>query len=843
MKIIELAGSDWSLQSISTPHSTAVVPTRIAGATIAANVPGCVHTDLLTARLIDDPYIADNELKQFWIGSAGWRYEKAFEVDAALLGQEQIDLACDGLDTVATIYINGTEIGRGEDQHLRYRFDIKSALQAGKNTIAIVFDAPLPYAQAMRKRLGAQPINAGANRLRHPYNFIRKMACNFGWDWGPEVITSGIWRDIRIEVWDDARLGDIRPLITKADADLAIIDLRVDLQGVGEVHYDLCDTAEKKIASGTCTQSGDEARAMIEIANPQLWWPVGYGDQILYTLRVSLGDQVKTHRIGLRTIQIVTEIDTAPQPHGQGSGMYFRVNGQRIYAKGANWIPDDCFLPRVNRSRYRHRLLQARDANMNMLRVWGGGIFEDDIFYDLCDELGILVWQDALTACAGYSEQEPIYSLFEAETRDNLSRLARHPSLCVMNGCNENLWGWRDWDFEGKRWPEAIGGKGWGSKYYFELFPKLVSEIAPTLSYWPGSPSNGTDDIDARHPNLNEFGNRHVWDVWHGRGQYRNYLEHFPRFCSEFGFHGPPCYPTLDRTIPEKDRVWSSPMMKLHNKNGGDGQLQTNTRMADDFDPPDDFDDWLYLAQVMQARALTMGVEWFRALSPWCSGALFWQLNDCWPVSSWSAIDGDGRPKPLYYASRHFFSPRLVTIKPRKVVPVDQPIGLLAVYLHNDHAEMWKGMLHVRHMDLSGKELNRASMEVDIEARGSAKIDIPDAWHDAAAGTFVVADLDDSRGYWWFEPDKQMRYPNPRIETTLKPALGGYRLTITALTLLRDICVFADRIDPQALCSDQFFTLLPGESKQLVIQSKANLTIEQLRSPRVLRCVNLLGRG
>ena len=426
-----------------------------------------------------------------------------------------------------------------------------------------------------------------------------------------------------------------------------------------------------------------------DVDRPRRWWPIGHGEQPLYTLRVELlGEDgavidAAEHRVGLRTVELDIGQDRPGDDRpadglGSGSRMRLLVNGVPIYCKGTNWIPDDCFPSRVGRNRYRRRVEQATAANMNMLRVWGGGLYESGDFYEICDELGVMVWQDFLLACAAYAEDEATAGEVAAEAADNVARLARHPSLVLWNGCNENLWGWFDWSQDGVPWPEAIGDRGWGLTYYFETLPQTVARLAPATPYWPGSPSTGPtlDDFHARHANDNENGNRHVWNVWHGPGHYLNYLGHYPRFCSEFGFHGPATWPTIERSTPADQRRWDSRVMRLHNKNGlseiGDGQDKSTARMADDFDAPpattgDGFDDWLYLSAAMQARALSVGVGWFRSLFPWNNGSLIWQLNDCWPCSSWSLIDGDGRLKPLWYAARRFFAP--ARRQPRPATP------------------------------------------------------------------------------------------------------------------------------------------------------------------------------
>ncbi|MEM8875911.1 MAG: glycoside hydrolase family 2 protein [Planctomycetota bacterium] len=815
---------------------------------IPASVPGCVHTDLLAAGLIDDPYIADNELGLLWTGRCDWSYAREFSVSERDLEHGHVDLCFDGLDTIATILVNDVEVGRTRNMHRRYRFDIGTHVTPGVNQLEVRFAAPVPHAFDQREKLGDLPVAGGGLNPTSPHNMLRKMSCNMGWDWGPVLPTCGIWRSVRLETWSKARLGDVRPIIREATAERAVIDIDADIEG------DVTLLATLTAPDGTAFDATDRT---IVVDKPALWFPIGYGPQPRYELALKLRDEdgqildTRGMLIGLRSVELESDPDTDPPTPaddlGRGSTMRLRVNGEVVYCKGADWIPDDCFPHRVDEQRYRRRLEQAASAHMNMLRVWGGGLFEDDAFYDVCDELGILVWQDFLTACASYHEDDESAAEMEAEARDNVSRLMRHPSVVMLNGCNENLWAYKDWKYNGVPWHEHIGDRGWGLKYYFETFPAVMAELAPTTPYWPASPCNGPTlaDFENGDPNANEHGNRHVWNVWHGPGHYLNYFGHWPRFCSEFGFHGPANWPTLERAIPADQRAWDSPTMRLHNKNSrseiGDGQDKATARMADDFDVPTDFDDWLYLAQVMQARALQIGVGWFRSLYPWNNGALIWQLNDCWPCSSWAMIDGDGRAKPILHAARRFFAPRVVNLGPRRPTAIggwDQDPGPLRAYLHNDHAEAWSAILRLRQMNYAGQTLAEHTQSVTIPPRAAANVNMPDGWsHDPA--TFMVAEAEGGeRSFWWFTPDKHAPIPSPAFDTEV----DGLSVTVRAKTLLRDVCLFVDRLDPNAVASDACVTLLPGESFTFRVDGIDSLDIDAVKRPPVMRVIGDLLR-
>ena len=549
----------WSLRNVTGQD----VPEAINGRDVPATVPGCVHTDLLAANLIPDPYYGQNELELGWIGKNDWCYRCVFEVSAAMLAKERLELVCEGLDTVATVELNGQVVGKAEDMHLTYRFDVKPYLREGENDLSITFRSALAYAHEQVERLGYLPNSS----YPHPFNFIRKMACNFGWDWGPALVTAGIWQPLYLEAWNTARIVSVRPLVTMASEKKATVEVHIDLEG--ETAGLEPNVLLKNPAGEVVAEKRGQGRAMLIVSDPELWWPRGYGEQPLYTLQVELrrGEttlETRQHRIGLRQVRLDTEVDDI------GSKFVLEVNGKAVFCKGANWIPDDCFVTRVTPERYRERIVQACDANMNMLRVWGGGIYEQAAFYETCDELGVMVWQDFPFACALYPEEEPFASLVETEARQQLARLAKHPSLVLWNGNNENLWGYFDWARDGKTWLEWTQGRTWGAGFYFKLLPELVAELDPSRPYAPGSPYSGSLEL---HPGSDSYGTTHIWDVWNDL-DYVNYRTYIPRFASEFGFQGPPNFATMLESIPEAERFATSSAMLHHQKaEDGNGKL------------------------------------------------------------------------------------------------------------------------------------------------------------------------------------------------------------------------------------------------------------------------------
>ncbi|HAU36370.1 MAG TPA: beta-mannosidase, partial [Phycisphaerales bacterium] len=772
--------ADWT---VSAAKASPDAPADLCTRTIPATVPGCIHTDLRAAGLIDDPYYGENETKLQWVGRTDWRYRCAFSADAALLKRDRVELVCEGLDTVARVELNGKLLGETFNMRHPHRFDVRDALRAGENELVVTFHSALAHAEEMEKRLGVLPHTGHGTNPPVPHNCIRKTACDFGWDWGPVMVTCGIWQPIYVQAYDTARIASVRPLVRSADQRRAALEVLVDVDRAAAGELTLTATltgpdGSKFEQRAAVPADRTSASIRFDVSRPRLWWPVGHGDHPLYNLSVRLtGGKSRDRfacRVGLRT----TELDTRPDK--AGSRFVLKVNGKEIFCKGADWIPDDCFYPaRTDAARLRRRLDQALRANMNILRVWGGGLYESDAFYDLCDEMGLMVWQDFAFACAAYAEEEPLRGQVLAEARHNVVRLSRHPSLVLWNGCNENILGYFHWGPAGNTWKDVIGTRTWGLGYYLDLLPTIVKEWDGTRPYWPGSPYSGSMDIS---PNDGNHGNRHVWNVWFG-GHYHNYYKNPSRFCSEFGFQAPPTWATLEASIPPDQRRENSPAMLVHQKCQS-GYDMIRQCMSEDFPAVEAFDDWHYLAQLFQARALKAGVSFYRSLQPFCMGAIYWQLNDCWPVTSWAAIDSEERLKPLWYASRKFFADRVLIFQ-----PTDGEIALLA---NNDSDRRWTGTLTLRRLNFAGQTLAVRKLKLNVPPRTNKRLlKLPKAFHPGdAAGEMLVAQAGTVRETWFFTTDKNLAYPAPRFRATLARRGRVYRLTVTAETLLRDLCLF-----------------------------------------------------
>lgn len=767
MDRIDLGNSAWTLAPVA-----GSVPEDITWP-IQASVPGCVHTDLRALDLIPDPYLDLNEETVAWIGHVDWEYTTEFD---AVTGR-RTELVCEGLDTVASISVNGTLVARTENMHRSYRFDVTDLLSDGKNSLVIRFDSAIRYAEEALKEHGYLPQD-----YTHPYNFIRKMASNFGWDWGPTLVTAGIWRPIRLEQWDVGRFDSVR---IRAEGTRLLVD--VDALG--------SDLDIAVSVAGQRVRSSSDRTVEIAVPDAELWWPVGYGDQPLYDVTVELSDgetvlDTVERRVGFRTI----DIDTSPDQYG--SAFIVRVNGKPIFVKGANWIPDDCFVSGISRADYAERIGQAREANMNLLRVWGGGIYESEDFYELCDEQGLLVWQDFLFACAGYPETEPFRSEIEAEAREAVTRLGSHPSLAVWNGSNETLWGWHDW-----RWPERTEGRPWGEWYYMTLLPQIVGELAPGTPYIPSSPFSPTPEV---HPNHPAEGTTHSWDVWN-RLDYQHYRDSIPRFVAEYGFQSPPTLSTLVSSIHDEPLEPRSPGMLAHQKqNGGAEKLDRN--LIGHFPTPTSFTDWHLATSLNQAHALKLAIEHFRSWWPRTAGSIIWQLNDCWPVSSWALVDSAGQRKLSWYAVRDAYADRLLTIQSREAG--------LSVVLVNDTDTQWAADVALTLYSVDGHARKHDKIQAEVPARSAVTVPLAPAIGapQHRRREVLIAESGSSRAVWKFVADDALALPEPRYSSTVEKVDGGHAVTVTAETFLSDLVLMADNVDTALV------TLLPGESHTFIVR-------------------------
>jgi beta-mannosidase len=781
------------------------------GSPLPAQVPGCVHTDLLDAGLIPDPFIGMNEHEVTWVGRRDWTYTRPLDLPPA--AHERTDLVFEGLDTAAEIAVGGDLLGRTRNMHRSYRFDVSG--RSGE--LSVRFTSAYTEAEAVRELVGDRP-----NVYPEPSQYIRKMACSFGWDWGPTVVTAGIWKPVRLESWSTARIDRVRPVVTVTDG-AGRVELHIEVERTGSGRSrTLTAHATVAGAEATAVLEGDRATLVLEVPDPALWWPRGYGEQPLHDVELTLLGAGETasgplpldtwhRRIGFRTVRL----DRSEDEHG--TGFTFVVNGVRVFARGVNWIPDDVLPSRITPDRYRRRLEQAAAANVDLVRVWGGGLYESEAFYDACDELGLMVWQDFLFACSAYPEEPPLRGEVEAEARENVVRLMPHPSLVLWNGNNENLWGFRDWG-----WEPELAGATWGEGYYLGVLPRIVAELDPTRQYTAGSPWSGSWE---HHPNDPAHGTHHSWEVWN-RLDHSEYRASVPRFVAEFGWQAPPAISTLRRALPGEDLAPDSPGM-LHHQKAEDGNGKLNRGVARHFALPDgDFDRWHYLTQVVQARAVAAGIEHWRSHWPVCAGTIVWQLNDCWPVSSWAAIDGDERLKPLYHELRRVYADRLVTVQPEG--------DGLAVALANQSADAWDTEVLLRRLTTDGTTLARTRLTARAEARSVIRLAVPDDLLPTphSPKEYLVAEADGLRSFHFAAPDRDTDYPAPRFEVEVRPVTGGgdrVDVVVTAHTLVRDLLLQADRLGPDASADRGLVTLLPGEQARITVSGVSGLSAGRVR--------------
>jgi beta-mannosidase len=824
MRRLELS-SGWTVRAIGGDSSP-----RLPG-TYPAEVPGSVHTDLIAAGVIRDPYLDAVEEELRWMYDIDWRYATVLNADPAEPG-EQVDLVFDGIDTIGTVRLRDgeheAELGRTYNMHRSYRFDVTPRLSGRPLDLEVDLGSATAYAESEMARLG--------DRVRAlpqaPYNFIRKMACSFGWDWGPDLRTAGLWKPVRLERWRVARLDRVRPLVTIDAAGTGRVELRIDLERM-ESPRSVVLAAEVLGHRAETTVDGSSAVIVIDVPDAPLWWPAGYGDQPLAELTVTLtaageaaGEEFDRwqRRIGFRTV----ELDTADD------AFTLSVNGRPLFAKGVNWIPDDHFLTRITPERIQRRLDQAVAANLNLVRVWGGGIYESEEFYRACDERGLLVWQDFLLACAAYPEEAPLWDEIEAEARENIVRLMTHPSLAIYNGGNENLWGHEDW-----QWKERLDGRTWGARYAYEMFPSIIAELDPTRPYCensPCSPGYGPEDI---HPNDPDHGSHHQWEVWN-QIDYTNYRSEIPRFVSEFGFQAPPTWRTLTDWIhPAGGEPLSKtdPTFLLHQK-AADGNGKLDRGLAPHLGIPDDFADWHWATQLNQARAVTYAIDHYRRWWPRTAGAVVWQINDCWPVTSWAAIDSEERPKPLWYALRNAFAPQ------RLVFGTTTDEGVVVAVL-NDTDQPWHGDLTLSRQRLDGSPLATATIEVEAAPRTSQPITVPHeigASGDAAT-EIVVARLGRAQSVHTFVPDLEMALEPSPLDVEVTAVEGGYAVTVTARSFARDVSLLADRVAADATVDDALITLAAGQDATFQIRTVVRGLEKILSGAPVLRTANDLRQG
>ncbi|HEV2862187.1 MAG TPA: glycoside hydrolase family 2 protein [Pyrinomonadaceae bacterium] len=787
-----------------------------------AAVPGCVHTDLLDNRLIEDPFFRDNEPKLQWIGKTDWEYQLSFTVGKDVLSRRRLELVFEGLDTYANVTLNDRPLLDADNMFRTWRVDVKNVLRPGANTLHVRFRSPVNEVLPVMQRLGYElPAVNDQGEKTSPHT--RKAPYHYGWDWGPRFVTSGIWQPVTLEAWDDARLSDLRVTqnqLTKESAQLTA-DVELVSAGSSDAVVVVEDAANRKVTASQpvkLSEGTNRFALKLAIPNPSLWWPNGLGPQTLYTLRARLliqgkpVDQTST-RVGLRTLEL------RQQPDKAGKSFTFVVNGVPVFAKGGNWIPADSFPTRITRERYRHLLQSARDANMNMLRVWGGGIYESDDFYELCDELGLMVWQDFMFACSMYPGDQRFLDSVRAEATDQVRRLRNHPSVVLWCGNNEIETAWMHWG-----WKDKLPAKLWDDykKLFHGVLPEVVAKEDPSRPYWPSSPSsNLEDDADSQR-----MGDVHYWQVWHASRPFDEYEKQFPRFMSEYGFQSFPLIESVRAYTRPADHDIESPVMLAHQKHPRGNQL-VREYMLREYPQPKDFESFLYVSQILQAEGIRVGTEHLRRIMPHNMGALYWQVDDCWPVASWSGIDYYGRWKALHFYARRFYKDLLLS-------PHEED-GQVKFYVVSDRTTQTPAELRVRLLDFDGRALHEKTLTLDVAALASKPYhSVPTAdllrGRDPSKvflhGELLVGGQTVSSNSLFFKPFKELSLTPPRIVLSAEGVRGRTVVTVTADRLARGVHLSAEGVEGSF--SDNFFDLLPNRPAQVEFRAARRVSAAEL---------------
>ena len=769
---------------------------------IPALVPGCIHTDLMAAGLIRDISIDGKEQDQFWIWKTDSEYSTLIKRDDSAGNKH---LVFQGLDTIATISLNNNVVLTTKNMHRSYRLDVTDLLRASDVTLRIQFAAPLPDAESKLAALGT----AYPRPYEMPYNYQRKMACSYGWDWGPITISSGIWKPILIHHWTDAYIASTAVTSTLVDG---APHLSAQLKVGG-------DLSNKKVLVSVTSKNGElvkqaefaisKEQTDIELSVPdaKIWHPRGRGEQPLYDVEFSLISadgsilETSTKQTGFRLV----ELDTSESAPGKNH-FAIKVNGERLWVRGANWIPDDPFPTRVTRERYHQRIKDMLEVNINGIRVWGGGLYESDDFYDLCDREGIVVWQDFLFACAAYPEIPEMFEEVEAEVDENVRRLAGHPSLVIWNGGNECIEGFQYWG-----WQEGLEGRPWGETFYLKTIPDTLGKIDKSRPYIPGSPFSTHSD------NVKSFdsGTIHIWDVWNETG-YERYEQYSPSFAAEFGFNGPGSWAMLTRAIGSDDLVATSPEVAYHQR-AFDGMSKIAAGLSREFaNPPTRGHAWYFAAALGQARAVEIGLKHFRSLYETCSGAILWQFNDMWPAISWAVLDYTGFRKLAWHAMKSAYQPRAIVVG-----RVDQGAQIT---LLNDHPDPWQTEVELSLINKIGTVVKTHLINVNLDRYSVSRTPAVEIFPEIANGDyegFILATCPEVRASRRTTLAPAKESPAHDLEAHVQIENGELKVNVTAKTYLHELSLMPELLALGTQVDAQIVSLLPGESHTFVVSGEA----------------------
>jgi len=801
---------------------------------LAAKVPGTVHTDLMDNKLIEDPYYRLNEKSIQWIDKKDWEYKTTFDLSPQTFEKQVIELNFKGLDTYADVYLNDSLILQADNMFREWTVECKRFMKVGENHLHIVLHSPTNKGLELLKAhgYGLPAINdqsengeMGTNRVSV---FTRKAGYHYGWDWGPRIVTSGIWRPVVLQAWNTAKMKDIYHAQKEVSAEKALINTQISIPAVAEtkakvkilVNNSLSAEKEISLAVGE-----NQVELDFSIEKPELWWSNGLGKANLqdFETQIWIGDELiqsDLKKIGLRSIKLVQKNDET----GEGKSFYFELNGVPVFMKGANYIPQDVFLPRVSPEKYEKLVQDAVNTNMNMLRVWGGGIYENDLFYELCDQNGILIWQDFMFACSMYPGNESFLKSVEQEATDNVKRLRNHASIALWCGNNEIEAAWGEYDENsGWGWKQQYTAEQrkqiWADyeKVFHEILPNTVEKYTAANQDWHSSPSAGKGKL-ASYENIS--GDMHYWGVWHGQHPFEDFQKYKSRFMSEYGFQSFPEFESVKKyTLPEDYNI-ESEVMASHQRSGI-GNLRIKEYMEMYYKVPTDFEQFLYVGQVLQAQGIREAIEAHRREMPYTMGTLYWQINDCWPVASWSSIDYYGRWKALQYQAKKAFENTLISVKESQ--------NSFDVFVVSDELENQKLKLNLKVLDFSGKEYWTNSTEVEIKANHSQSYFSTELKTTALKkGEQVLAiELVNSAGvviaekFHYFISPKGLKLPKPELELTTGKDEKGLYVSLISKQLVKNIFLTVKENEGQF--ADNYFDVLPGKVYKVYFSGKIEL--------------------
>lgn len=768
---------------------------------LPAKVPGTVHLDLMNNKVIPDPYKDENEKKVQWIETEDWEYQTHFNITQKELENQHADLVFSGLDTFSEIYLNGKLLKKTDNMFRKWEIPVKELLKKGDNELKIKFISAVEEGKKLAKQV---PFTMPES----PRSFIRKAQYQFGWDWGPRLVTAGIWKEVKVEFWNTAKVENIK--IEQKDLSDKNANLHIHALILAEKEGKYTFTINNKASTIQLKKGENRLNLPFAIQNPKRWQPNGWGEPHLYDMKISLQKDhqllsVETVKIGLRTVELVQEKD------GKGKSFYFKVNGNPLYIKGTNWIPADSFSPRITKEKYQKLIKDTKDANMNMIRIWGGGIYEDDEFYKACDENGILVWQDFMFAGSFYPADDAFLTNVKEEVKDQVSRLQNHPSIALWCGNNEIDEAIVNWGYQKQfKYSKNDSLQVWKDykKLFHEAIPNALQEnlTADKNIYWPSSPSIGWGHKES----LTE-GDSHYWGVWWGEQPFEIYNEKVGRFMSEYGFQGMPTLETTKSMFSETpDLSLQNPTIKAHEKHARGWEI-INEYMKRDYNIPTDFVQYNYVSQLLQARGMQIAIEAHRRARPYNMGTLYWQLNDCWPVVSWSSIDYLGNWKAFHYQAKRSFEPVLVS-----VTETDRAYDL---YLMNDNLKDLNFNLKSELIDFEGKKLWENHKSGILKANTSEKIvrinQSELAPFDLSKAVLKITSNDSKiEKLFFFSRPKDIKLTKPNI---IIKKISPTEIEVSTDVLAKDVYLIGD-----AHFSDNFFDLLPKTSKKITLSKSLN---------------------